>query len=81
MIICLEVWQAIVIATILSFVFVWAGYATAKIFTLSDRDIKQRKYINSLRGLLESKEEKERIDDFNGRINRARNSDNTNDEK
>lgn len=53
MIICLEVWQAVIAAIFFALVFTWAGYATAKVFMFSERDIKQRKHIHSLKLLVE----------------------------
>lgn len=48
MIICLEVWQAVIAVILFALLFSWAGYATSKVFLFSERDIKQRKEIKSL---------------------------------
>ena len=53
MIICLEVWPAVVAAIVFALVFSWGGYATAKVFMFSERHIKQRKHIHSLKLLVE----------------------------
>ena len=53
MIICLETWQAIVFGIFFAFVYCWAGYATSKAFLFSERNIEQRKYIHSLKLLIE----------------------------
>ena len=52
MIICLETWQAAIVAVLLALVFAWAGFATSKVFLFSERDIKQRKTIRSLEMLV-----------------------------
>lgn len=53
MIICLEVWQAVIAVILFALVFGWAGYATAKVFMFSERDIEQRKRIHALNLLVE----------------------------
>ena len=81
MIICLEVWQAALVSIILACVFCWAGYATAKVFMFSERDIKQRKHIHSLKLLVEhlQDEKYEAKEDVivNGRTDSGRNKNNT----
>ena len=49
MIFILEVWQAVIAVILLVLLFGYCGYITSKVFFLSQRDINQRKYINSLR--------------------------------
>ena len=81
MIICLEVWQAVIAAILFALLFSWAGYATAKVFMFSERDIKQRKHIHSLKLLVEhlQDEKYEAKEDVivNGRTDRGRNKNNT----
>ena len=81
MIICLEVWQAVIAAIFFALVFTWAGYATAKVFMFSERDIKQRKHIHSLKLLVEhlQDEKYEAKEDVivNGRTDSGRNKNNT----
>ena len=78
MIICLEVWQAIIAAIFFALVFTWAGYATAKVFMFSERDIKQRKYIHSLKLLVEHLQDEVKEDVIvNGRTDSGRNKNNT----
>lgn len=81
MIICLEVWQAVIAAIFFALVFTWAGYATAKVFMFSERDIKQRKHIHSLKLLVEhlQDEKYEAKEDVivNGRTDGRRNKNNT----
>ena len=78
MIICLEVWQAIIAAIVFALVFTWAGYATAKVFMFSERDIKQRKHIHSLKLLVEHLQGEVKEDVIvNGRTDSGRNKNNT----
>ena len=81
MIICLEVWQAVIAVILFALVFSWAGYATAKVFMFSERDIKQQKYIHSLKLLVEHLQDKkyEVKEDVivNGRTDSGRNKNNT----
>ena len=81
MIICLEVWQAVIAVILFALVFTWAGYATAKVFMFSERDIKQRKHIHSLKLLVEhlQDEKYEAKEDVivNGRTDGGRNKNNT----
>ena len=81
MIICLEVWQAVIAAIFFALVFTWAGYATARVFMFSERDIKQRKHIHSLKLLVEhlQDEKYEAKEDVivNGRTDSGRNKNNT----
>jgi hypothetical protein len=81
MIICLEVWQAVIAVILFALVFTWAGYATAKVFMFSERDIKQRKHIHSLKLLVEhlQDEKYEAKEDVivNGRTDSGRNKNNT----
>ena len=81
MIICLEVWQAVIAAILFALLFSWAGYATAKVFMFSERDIKQRKHIHSLKLLVEhlQDEKYEAKEDVivNGRTDSGRNKNNT----
>ena len=81
MIICLEVWQAVIAAIFFALVFTWAGYATAKVFMFSERDIKQRKHIHSLKLLVEhlQDEKYEAKEDVivNGRTDSGRNKNNS----
>ena len=81
MIICLEVWQAVIAAIFFALVFTWAGYATAKVFMFSERDIKQSKHIHSLKLLVEhlQDEKYEAKEDVivNGRTDSGRNKNNT----
>ena len=81
MIICLEVWQAVIVAIVFALWFSWAGYATAKVFMFSERDIKQRKHIHSLKLLVEhlQDEKYEAKEDVivNGRTDSGRNKNNT----
>ena len=81
MIICLEVWQAVIAVIFFALVFTWAGYATAKVFMFSERDIKQRKHIHSLKLLVEhlQDEKYEAKEDVivNGRTDSGRNKNNT----
>lgn len=81
MIICLEVWQAVIAAILFALLFSWAGYATAKVFMFSERDIKQRKCIHSLKLLVEhlQDEKYEAKEDVivNGRTDSGRNKNNT----
>ena len=81
MIICLETWQAALVSIILACVFCWAGYATSKVFMFSERDIKQRKYIHSLKLLVEhlQDEKYEAKEDVivNGRTDSGRNKNST----
>ena len=78
MIICLEVWQAVIAAIFFALVFTWAGYATAKVFMFSERDIKQRKCIHSLKLLVEHLQGEVKEDVIvNGRTDSGRNKNNT----
>ena len=81
MIICLEVWQAVIAAIVFALLFTWAGYATAKVFMFSERDIKQRKHIHSLKLLVEhlQDEKYESKEDVivNGRTDSGRNKNNS----
>ena len=81
MIICLEVWQAVIAAILFALLFSWAGYATAKVFMFSERDIKQRKHIHSLKLLVEHlQDEKYEVKEdviVNGRTDGGRNKNNT----
>ena len=78
MIICLEVWQAVIAAIFFALVFTWAGYATAKVFMFSERDIKQRKHIHSLKLLVEHLQDEVKEDVIvNGRTDSGRNKNNT----
>ena len=78
MIICLEVWQAVIAAIFFALVFTWAGYATAKVFMFSERDIKQRKHIHSLKLLIEQLQNEVKEDVIvNGRTDSGRNKNNT----
>lgn len=81
MIICLEVWQAVIAAILFALVFSWAGYATAKVFMFSERDIKQRKYIYSLKLLVEHlQNQKYEVKEdvvVNGRTDGGRNKNNS----
>lgn len=78
MIICLEVWQAIIAAIVFALLFSWAGYATAKVFMFSERDIKQRKYIHSLKLLVEHLQSEVKEDVIvNGRTDGRRNKNNS----
>lgn len=78
MIICLEVWQAVIAAILFALLFGWAGYATAKVFMFSERDIKQRKYIHSLKLLVEHLQGEAKEDVIvNGRTDSGRNKNNT----
>lgn len=81
MIICLEVWQAVIAVILFALLFSWAGYATAKVFMFSERDIKQRKYIHSLKLLVEhlQDEKYEAKEDviINGRTDSGRNKNNS----
>ena len=78
MIICLEVWQAVIAAIFFALVFTWAGYATAKVFMFSERDIKQRKHIHSLKLLVEHLQGEVKEDVIvNGRTDSGRNKNNT----
>ena len=78
MIICLETWQAIVFGIFFAFVFCWAGYATSKVFLFSERDIEQRKYIHSLKLLVEHLRNSEMESVIiNGRTDGGRNKNNT----
>ena len=78
MIICLEVWQAVIAAILFALVFSWAGYATAKVFMFSERDIKQRKHIHSLKLLVEHLQGEVKEDVIvNGRTDSGRNKNNT----
>ena len=81
MIICFEPWQAALVSIILACVFCWAGYATSKVFMFSERDIKQRKYIHSLKLLVEhlQDEKYEAKEDVivNGRTDGGRNKNST----
>ena len=81
MIICLGVWQAVKVAILFALLFSWAGYATAKVFMFSERDIKQRKHIHSLKLLVEhlQDEKYEAKEDVivNGRTDSGRNKNNT----
>ena len=81
MIICLEVWQAVIAVILFALLFSWAGYATAKVFMFSERDIKQRKCIHSLKLLVEhlQDEKYEAKEDVivNGRTDGGRNKNNT----
>ena len=81
MIICLEVWQAVIAVIFFALVFTWAGYATAKVFMFSERDIKQRKHIHSLKLLVEHlQDEKYEVKEdviVNGRTDSGRNKNNT----
>lgn len=49
MIFILEIWQAVIAVILLVLLFGYCGYITSKVFFFSDRDINQRKYINSLK--------------------------------
>ena len=78
MIICLEVWQAVIAVIFFALVFTWAGYATAKVFMFSERDIKQRKCIHSLKLLVEHLQGEVKEDVIvNGRTDSGRNKNNT----
>lgn len=81
MIICLEVWQAVIAVILFALLFSWAGYATAKVFMFSERDIKQRKYIHSLKLLVDhlQDEKYEAKEDVikNGRTDSGRNKNNS----
>ena len=78
MIICLEVWQAVIAVILFALVFTWAGYATAKVFMFSERDIKQRKHIHSLKLLVEHLQDEVKEDVIvNGRTDSGRNKNNT----
>ena len=81
MIICLEAWQAVIAVILFALVFTWAGYATAKVFMFSERDIKQRKHIHSLKLLVEhlQDEKYESKEDVivNGRTDSGRNKNNS----
>ena len=78
MIICLEVWQAVIAAIVFALLFTWAGYATAKVFIFSERDIKQRKHIHSLKLLVEHLQDEVKEDVIvNGRTDSGRNKNNT----
>ena len=78
MIICLEVWQAVIVAIVFALLFSWAGYATAKVFMFSERDIKQQKYIHSLKLLVEHLQGEVKEDVIiNGRTDSGRNKNNT----
>ena len=81
MIICLEVWQAVIAVILFALLFTWAGYATAKVFMFSERDIKQRKHIHSLKLLVEhlQDEKYEAKEDVivNGRTDGGRNKNNS----
>lgn len=81
MIICLEVWQAVIAVILFALLFSWAGYATAKVFMFSERDIKQRKYIYSLKLLVEHlQNEKYEVKEdviVNGRTDGGRNKNNS----
>ena len=81
MIICLEVWQAVIAAILFALLFSWAGYATAKVFMFSERDIKQRKHIHSLKLLVEHlQDEKYEVKEdviVNGRTDGGRNKNNS----
>lgn len=81
MIICLEVWQAIIAVILFALFFGWAGYATAKVFMFSERDIKQRKYIHSLKLLVEHlQDQKYEVKEdviVNGRTDNGRNKNNS----
>lgn len=81
MIICLEVWQAVIVVILFALVFSWAGYATAKVFMFSERDIEQRKRIHSLKLLVEhlQDEKYEAKEDVvvNGRTDSGRNKNNS----
>ena len=78
MIICLEVWQAVIAAIVFALLFSWAGYATAKVFMFSERDIKQRKCIHSLKLLVEHLQGEVKEDVIvNGRTDSGRNKNNT----
>ena len=81
MIICLEVWQAVIAIILFALVFTWAGYATAKVFMFSERDIEQRKRIHSLKLLVEHlQDEKYEVKEdviVNGRTDSGRNKNNT----
>ena len=78
MIICLEVWQAVIAVILFALLFTWAGYATAKVFMFSERDIKQRKHIHSLKLLVEHLQDEVKEDVIvNGRTDSGRNKNNT----
>mgnify|MGYP007121623356 CR=1 FL=1 len=81
MIICLEVWQAVIAAILFALVFSWAGYATAKVFMFSERDIEQRKRIHSLNLLVEHlQNQKYEVKEdviVNGRTDSGRNKNNS----
>ena len=78
MIICLEVWQAVIAVILFALVFTWAGYATAKVFMFSERDIKQSKCIHSIKLLVEHLQDEVKEDVIvNGRTDRGRNKNNT----
>ena len=78
MIICLEVWQAVIAAIVFALLFSWAGYATAKVFMFSERDIKQRKCIHSLKLLVEHLQGEVKEDVIvNGRTDSGRNKNNS----
>ena len=78
MIICLEVWQAVIAAILFALLFTWAGYATAKVFMFSERDIKQRKHIHSLKLLVEHLQDEVKEDVIvNGRTDSGRNKNNS----
>lgn len=81
MIICLEVWQAVIAVILFALVFGWAGYATAKVFMFSERDIEQRKRIHALNLLVEhlQNQKYEVKEDVikNGRTDSGRNTNNS----
>ena len=78
MIICLEVWQAVIAAIFFALVFTWAGYATSKVFAFSKRDLSQRKQIRSLKLLIEHLRNSEMESVIiNGRTDGGRNKNNT----
>lgn len=81
MIICLEVWQAVIAVILFALLFGWAGYATAKVFMFSERDIKQQKYIHSLKLLVEHlQNQKYEVKEdviVNGRTDSGRNTNNS----
>lgn len=81
MIICLEVWQAVIAVILFALLFSWAGYATAKVFMFSERDIEQRKRIHSLNLLVEhlQNQKYEVKEDIikNGRTDSGRNTNNS----
>lgn len=77
MIIALEVWQAVIVWCVFALVFCWSGYATAKVFMFSERDIKQRKRIHSLNLIIEHLQDEKETVIKNGRTDSGRNKNNS----